>query len=53
LTFDDYVSSTIKPIAGWKNDSFIIVAHSIGACVGLKVADHFKKEIKGFVAKFV
>lgn len=50
LTFDDYVSTTINEINNWKVDRFIIVAHSIGACVGLKVADHYKSKLKGFVA---
>ena len=48
LTFDDYVNSTIEQIKNWKADNFIIVAHSIGACVGLKVAEQFKNELKGF-----
>lgn len=50
LTFDDYVSDAIIQIKKWKKDNFIIVAHSIGAFVGLKVASHFKNELKGFVA---
>ncbi|OGS70057.1 MAG: hypothetical protein A3F91_12785 [Flavobacteria bacterium RIFCSPLOWO2_12_FULL_35_11] len=50
LTFDDYVSAATNQIKNWKKDHFIIVAHSIGACVGLKVANHFKNELKGFVA---
>jgi alpha-beta hydrolase superfamily lysophospholipase len=50
MTFNDYVNSTAEPIKSWNNDSFIIVAHSIGACVGLKVAEQFKNELKGFVA---
>lgn len=50
LTFDDYVSATTNQIKNWKKGQFIIVAHSIGACVGLKVAEHFKNELKGFVA---
>lgn len=50
LTFDNYVDGTIQQIKEWKKDHFIIVAHSIGACVGLKIAGHFKNELKGFVA---
>lgn len=50
LTFEDYVNKTITDVKKWEKDSFIIVAHSIGACVGLKVAEQFKKELKGFVA---
>src|SRR5690606_4832470 len=50
VSFDDYVYSTINQIKTWDKDHFILVTHSIGACVGLKVAGHFKKELKGFVA---
>jgi pimeloyl-ACP methyl ester carboxylesterase len=50
LTLDDYVKSTVAKITNWEHSHFIIVAHSIGACVGLKVAEHFKNELKGFVA---
>lgn len=50
LTFDDYVNTTIGQINNWSMDNFIIVAHSLGACVGLHVANYFKNELKGFVA---
>lgn len=50
LTFDDYVNATIDQIGNWNKDSFIIVAHSIGALLGLKMVNHFEKELKGFVA---
>lgn len=50
LTFDSYTDAAITKIKKWQKDEFIIVAHSIGACVGLKVAEHFKNELKGFVA---
>lgn len=50
LTLDNYANSVVEQIKHWNMDNFIIVAHSIGACVGLKVSEHFKKELKGFVA---
>lgn len=50
LTFDDYVNKVATEIENWKNDNFIIVAHSIGALVGLKVAERFNEKLKGFVA---
>lgn len=49
LIFDNYVNATIDQIENWNKGSFIIVAHSIGALLGLKMANHFKKELKGFV----
>ena len=50
LKFEDYITAVTAQIKNWNRDRFIIVAHSIGACVGIKVADHFKKELQGFVA---
>lgn len=50
VTFDDYIDAAANQIKNWKKDRFIIVAHSIGACVGLKVANHFRNELQGFVA---
>lgn len=50
LTFNDYVSAAISEIKKWGKDNFIIVGHSIGACVGLKIAEQFKVELAGFVA---
>ena len=50
LKFDDYVDRTATEIKNWKKDNFIIVAHSIAACVGLKLVGQFKNELKGFVA---
>ncbi len=49
LSFDDYVNAAITQISDWKKDHFIVVAHSIGAFIGLKIADHFKKEVRGIV----
>lgn len=50
LTFVDYVASVSEQIENWDNKDFVIVAHSIGACVALKVAERFKDRIKGFIA---
>ncbi|MCH8496525.1 MAG: alpha/beta hydrolase [Balneolales bacterium] len=50
LTFDDYVIKTASEIQNWHCNSFVLVTHSIGACVGLKVAEQFKNQLKGFVA---
>ena len=50
LTFDDYLDTVIAEIKNRQKGDFILVAHSIGACIGLKAAGHFKKELRGFVA---
>lgn len=50
LTFDEYVTKSTTEIKNWQKENFIIVAHSIGAFIGLKVAEQFKNELKGFVA---
>src|SRR5690606_1953326 len=50
LTFDDDVDAATQQIKNWKINQFIIVGHSIGACVGLAITKHFTNELKGFVA---
>ena len=50
LSFSDYVDSVAGQIEKWKHSRFIIVAHSIGACVGLELLSRFDREIVGFVA---
>lgn len=50
LKFDDYTTATTEQIKKWNHDGgFILVAHSISACVGLAIANQFKNELKGFV----
>lgn len=50
LSFADYIDSVKGQVQQWKHKRLIIVAHSIGACVGLELLNHFKNEVKGFVA---
>jgi pimeloyl-ACP methyl ester carboxylesterase len=50
LRFENYVNFVSDKIKNWNEDNFIIVAHSIGALVGLKVAEHFSEKLKGFIA---
>ena len=50
LTFDQYVDSVAQQITNSSAGRFIMVAHSIGACIALKVAGMFSKKLTGFVA---
>lgn len=50
LAFDDYVNAATEKIKSWDIEKFTIAAHSIGACVALKVAQQFQTKINGFVA---
>lgn len=50
LEFFQYVDWVAQQIKNWQRHKFIIVAHSIGALVALKVAEHFKDELRGLVA---
>jgi pimeloyl-ACP methyl ester carboxylesterase len=50
LTFENYVQNVIDRIAAWEKMKIIIVAHSIGGCIGLKVAEHLRDRLAGFVA---
>lgn len=42
LSFDDYAGSIIEQIKKWNVEKILIVTHSIGGCVGLKVAEYLK-----------
>lgn len=48
--FQEYVETAALQIDEWGKERFIIVGHSIGACVGLTVANKFTGRVKGFVA---
>lgn len=37
-------------IIQWGIEEFMIVAHSIGGCLALKIAEEFKSNVRGFVA---
>lgn len=49
-SLESYVKEAAKVIKSWKVNNFIIVAHSVGGIVALKLVKEFKSEIKGFVA---
>jgi len=49
LTFDDYTKSAVEQIEKFNKDKIIIVTHSIGGCLDLKLTDYFKDKITGFV----
>lgn len=50
LAFDEYVNKAVNEVKARRPKNFIIVAHSISSLVGLKVAEKFGKELRGFVA---
>src|SRR5690554_6487626 len=50
LLFNNYIKATVNQIKNWNHEQFIVVAHSIGAIIGLAVADQFENQLKGFVA---
>jgi pimeloyl-ACP methyl ester carboxylesterase len=50
LRFTDYTKSIIDQIERWKVDEYIIVTHSLGGCLGLQIAQHYKERVIGFVA---
>lgn len=45
----DYALHVITQIREWGVDKFIILAHSIGGCIGLMVAEAFKERVVGFI----
>lgn len=50
LRFDDYIDSIVRKVEKWDVQKFIIVAHSIGGCIGMRVAEFFRNRVMGFVA---
>jgi pimeloyl-ACP methyl ester carboxylesterase len=50
LRFSDYTKTIINQIERWKVDEYIIVTHSLGGCLGLQIAQHYKERVIGFVA---
>jgi pimeloyl-ACP methyl ester carboxylesterase len=50
LHFDDYCKSVIEQAEKVKTSQLVLVTHSIGGCVGLKVAEHFGSRVAGFAA---
>ncbi len=52
LPFEAYTKSVIiiKQIEKWEKVKIILVLHSIGGCIGLKLNEHFKSNLAGFIA---
>lgn len=50
LRFDDYVDQAIKKMRNFGKQKLILVSHSIGGLVGLRIAKRFKDKIIGFIA---
>ncbi len=49
IRLGDYCNHIIKQIENWKMKQLVIVTHSIGGVIGLKVAEHFESRVMGFV----
>ena len=49
LSFEDYVSKAISDTENFEKQKVIIITHSIGGLVGLRVAEHLKDKTIGFV----
>ena len=50
LSFEDYIEKAILETQDFDKQKLIIVTHSIGGLVGLKIAEHFDDKTIGFVA---
>lgn len=50
LGFPDYVETVTEQIKNWNGESFVLVGHSLGALVGIKVAEAFKTQVTAMVA---
>jgi pimeloyl-ACP methyl ester carboxylesterase len=49
-TLEDYSDHIISQVSAWGHSPFVIVAHSIGGVLALKVAAYFGNRVVGFVA---
>jgi len=49
LKFEDYVEKAISDTQNFEKEKLIVVTHSIGGLVGLRIAESFKDKIIGFV----
>ncbi len=50
LSFQSYITATIGQINQWNKGKFVLITHSIGGCIGLKIAEHFQENVVGFIA---
>ncbi|SHE33157.1 Pimeloyl-ACP methyl ester carboxylesterase [Seinonella peptonophila] len=50
LTLEEYTVYIQQQIQAWEIDKFVIIAHSIGGLLGLKIANMFQDRLVGFVA---
>lgn len=49
LSFEEYVTNAISDVKDFGKEKLIIVTHSIGGLVGLRIAEHLKDKTIGFV----
>jgi len=49
LSFDDYLKFVIDQIENWNKNRLILVAHSIGGCIALRLVDYFGERILGIL----
>lgn len=49
LSLQDYVAAVVSAVDQAAPEKLVIVAHSVGGLIGLKVAEHFSARVIGFV----
>jgi pimeloyl-ACP methyl ester carboxylesterase len=49
LNINDYSDLIIEKIKNWNKEKIVVITHSIGGLVGLKVAEYFGNRIVGFI----
>jgi len=49
LHFEDYIAKAISDTENFEKEKLVIVTHSIGGLVGLRIAERFKDKVIGFV----
>ncbi|MEP3209713.1 MAG: alpha/beta hydrolase [Maribacter sp.] len=49
LSFEDYVTKAISNTASFEKQKVIVITHSIGGLIGLRIAEYLKSKTIGFV----
>lgn len=49
LKMSDYFQAVVSQIDNWDKDRFVLVCHSLGGALGLRIASHYGQRVAAFV----
>lgn len=50
LTLDDYTTDTINQLRDWQVEKIVLVAHSLGGIIAMKIAQALGEKLAGFIS---